>query len=175
MSVFAKLILGAAMASTIVGCGTLDPTKERKDGNVVQLASAQHIKTGRMFGDGAVIAGTNVATATNMLGGSTSNSLAAGGAVILLEKLLNSTADDNDYAVMVTRPDDLLINLGPGPAKQRRNDLGKVRFTSLMDGVRIGDWVKVVKTEHYWTLIPCKLPESGCQDKLLSAPIQSSK
>lgn len=166
MSDFAKLILGVVVASMMVGCGTLELMKERKDGNVVQLASAQHIKTGRMFGDGAVIAGTNAAAATSMLGGSTSGSMVAGGAVIVIEKLLNSTADDNDYAVMVTRPDDLLINLGSGPAKQRRNDLGKVRFTSLMDGVRIGDWVKVVKTEHYWTLIPCKLPGSGCQDKV---------
>jgi len=171
-----KFIVSAAVATLLVGCAAMDPMKERWDGNVVQLVGAQHVKSGRLFNDGSVIGSTNVAQVTGMLGASTSTSLAAGAVMLALNKLLDSTADDQDYYVSVSRPDDTIITIG-GPAKMRRNPLGTVRFTPLMEGVRVGDWVKVVKTDQYWTLIPCKLPESDCQEKALqqaSVPAGSS-
>ncbi len=175
MKTITKLITGSVVTILLSGCSTFDLTKERRDGNVVILVEAQHVKTGlRFYGDGATVAsgdgpafaGGNVAQATSMLGGSTGTSLAAGGVMMALKLMLDKSADDNEYSVLVSRPDDMLPTIG-APARMRRNSLGRVRFTPLMDGVKIGEWVKVVKTEQYWTLIPCKLPESGCQDKVL--------
>lgn len=173
MNALVKILVSAVVVSMVSGCSTFDLLKERRDGNVVQLVAAHHIKTGRMLSDGAVISGTNAAVSTSMLGGGTGTSLAAGGAVILLEKLLASTADEHDYGVIVSRPDDLVLVIG-APNKPRRNDIGNIRFTPLMNGVRIGDWVKVVKTVNYWTLVPCKLPESGCQEKVLQISAASA-
>lgn len=162
-------ICGAAALWLNTACSTLDPTKERKDGNVVQFVEAQHVKTGRAFNSGYV-PGVHIAQATSLAGASTGTSLAVGSAAILMNKLLDSTADDDDFYVIVSRPDDTLIT-GQPP----RNPLGKIRFTTLMDGVRVGDWVKVIKTETYWTLIPCRFPESGCQDKVKAEALSSAK
>lgn len=160
-----KILFCGLVGIALTACTTLALYKERKEGNVVQVHSIKHVKSGRVLTDAATVSTTNAGVITRQVGGSAGASIAAGGVALALDAIVNSASDNDEYYVSVTRPDDLVPNLLSGPAKPRINTLGAVKLVSVND-LHAGDWVKVVKVGANWTLVPCKLPESGCQDKL---------
>ena len=91
---------------------------------------------------------------------------------MLLSKALDTAADDDEYAVTGMRPGDVVKNFMPGyPDHPREYQLGVFKFTPVMEGIRRGNWIKIVNVNGKLTLVPCKLPQSGCQDKVMQTTI----
>ena len=66
-----KTVSVLLLLAELTACALLNPYHMREEGNVLQIASIRHVKSGRMMNDGTTVGATNVAQVTTAVGGST--------------------------------------------------------------------------------------------------------